>query len=388
MFVRVKTTPNSPRRSIQIVESYRNGDKVKQKILHHVGIAVDESEEIKLKDLATEIIARMQVEAEQNAKQLSIFEPPEHDELIHALKTKGRKKRKPLSEILPTDKVKLCDIEEAQRIIEGVHDIAGHVYDSLNYDKLLPNKKDAKRLKDLVLARLVQPSSKHCSQQILSKRFGQDHDLDALYRTMDALYDRIDLVKLNTFKKTHSLFPQGVELLLFDVTTLYFETTNVDELRKFGYSKDHRFQTSQVVLALATNKDGLPLGYELFSGNEAEVSTLIKSIESWQKLFKIEKVCFIGDRAMFCKKNLEQLEAKKYEYIVAAKLKTLPKVYQTEILSEENYQVGVLGEQLAWIGEFEYEQKRLITSYKRKRAEQDLKERQERRKKAKEWLND
>ena len=71
--------------------------------------------------------------------------------------------------------------------------------------------------------------------------------------------------------------------------TLYFESTESDDLRKFGYSKDHRFNTTQVVLALATNSDGLPIGSALFEGNRAEVKTLAASIESWKKLFNIGK---------------------------------------------------------------------------------------------------
>ncbi|MFI0348583.1 MAG: hypothetical protein ACH346_07460 [Chthoniobacterales bacterium] len=58
--------------------------------------------------------------------------------------------------------------------------------------------------------------------------------------------------------------------------TLHFESIEVDELRKFGYSKNFRFNTTQVFLALATITDGLPIGYELFEGNKAEVKTLIE----------------------------------------------------------------------------------------------------------------
>ena len=100
---------------------------------------------------------------------------------------------------------------------------------------------------------------------------------------MDKLYEQIDEVKKHTFEQTQSLFPEKVDLVLFDVTTLYFETTETDDLRKFGYSKDCKFNTTQVVLALATNQDGLPIGYELFEGNKAEVTTLAAAIESWKK---------------------------------------------------------------------------------------------------------
>src|SRR3990167_556428 len=285
MFVRVKTTPNSPRKSIQICENVRVNGKVKQKILRYIGIAMNEREEEKLKDLAAETASIMQTERVNEAKQKSLFSADAGD---FKNKKAGRQKKKPL-----------------------------------------------KILKDIVLARLESPASKHRTQKNLEKYFGKSHDLDAIYRMMDNLFEKIDDVKKLTFLKTKSLFPEKLDLLLFDVTTLYFESTNVDDLRNFGYSKDHRFNTTQVVLALATNQDGLPIGYELFEGNKAEVKTLLAAIESWKKLFSIESVCFVGDRAMFTKKNMELLKTHQYHYNIAAKLKKLPGKLQEKIFNED-----------------------------------------------------
>jgi len=150
----------------------------------------------------------------------------------------------------------------------------------------------------------------------------------------------------------------------------------VDELRNYGYSKDHRFNTTQVVLALATNQDGLPVGYELFEGNKAEVSTLAAAIQSWKKLFKIDSVCFVGDRAMFSKNNIALLESLNYHYIIAAKLKALPEKLKADVLNEKYYDPTILNNEFAWVGEFEYQGQRLITSYKSRRAMKDLKDRQ------------
>ncbi|AAO91012.1 hypothetical protein [Coxiella burnetii] len=69
----------------------------------------------------------------------------------------------------------------------------------------------------------------------------------------------------------------------------------------------------------------LTFHYELFEGNKAEVKTLCAAIDSWKKLFPIDKVCFVGDRAMFAKNNIALLEQPGYSYIVAAKLKVLPR---------------------------------------------------------------
>lgn len=374
MYVRTKTTPNSPRKSIQVCETYRVRDKVKQRIVRYVGIAMNDEEEQKLKDLANEIMANILLERHKQSKQMSLFEPTKEDMLRYVKNKPGRKRRKKLEDILPPDQVTLADVREQARVIDGVHDIGGILFDQM-YGGIFKQKLLNNRLRDLVLTRMVYPYSKHRLQQKFSK-FAKEHSLDAIYRLMDKVFLNIDKIKQVTFNKTRSLFPQQIDLLFFDVTTLYFESTNTDELRNFGYSKDHRFNTTQVVLALATNQDGLPVGYELFSGNAAEVKTLMAAITSWEKLFKIESVCFIGDRAMFSKANIELFKSHGYSYIIAAKLKSLPDKLKQEILLEKNYKPTVLNNNLTWIGEFSYQKQRLVVSYKTKRALKDQKDRQ------------
>jgi transposase len=376
MYIRVKTTPNSPRKSIQIVEGKRVGNKVKQRIVHYVGIAMDEREEQKLKDYGQELIAKIIAKRTQEVSQLSLLPTLEKDALVYVKNKRGRKVKKRLSDILPPSEVTLVDIKEKERIVEGIHEVGKVIYDMLGCNTIL-QKCDDNILRDLVLTRLAHPASKHKTQRILNKQFGKEHNLDAMYRMMDKLYEKIDLVKKLTFDATHSLFPQKIDLLLFDVTTLYFETTKTDELRKFGYSKDCRFNTTQVVLALATNEEGLPIGYELFAGNKAEVKTLTQTIEHWRTIFNIGSICFVGDRAMFTRDNLKILDEYGYNYIVAAKLRSLAKEIQAKILDEKNYRPKVLKNELAWISDMEYEDRRLIVSYKKRRAIQDDKEREQ-----------
>lgn len=376
MYIRINTTPLSPRKSVQIVEGFRVGKKVKQTIVRYVGVATDDFELEKLKDLAQQYITKIEKERLENNKQLSLFIPSD-EEILAAVKNKkpGRRPKKQIKDILPPSEVRLDEIKEIARITEGIHEVGNAVYDSLGYSSVL-QKRDDNILRDLVLTRLANPASKHKSQHILTKQFGKEHDLDAIYRMMDKLYEKIDQVKQCTFERTRSLFPRNVNLVLFDVTTLYFESTEVDELRNFGYSKDCRFNTTQVVLALATNEDGLPIGYELFEGNKTEVKTLISAVNHWKTLFNIGEVCFIGDRAMFTRDNLALLDQSGYHYIVAAKLRSLPQHKQAEILAEENYRPTILKNDLAWVSEFEHEDRRLIVSYKKRRAINDNKERE------------
>ena len=373
MYIRRKKTPNSPRQSIQIVEGYRDSKgNVKQRIVRNLGVFVDEVEEAKLVALAQDLIAKIKAEQQDTIGQGALFTYNASTSV-----KKGRPTKKRLEDIIPVSAVRLDEVVEIKRLVEGVHQIGGHVYDQMHFNQLLSRKRDNEMLRDLVLARMVKPDSKRGSVEYLSDQFDKNHDLDAIYRMMDKVHGQIPKIKELCFNSTLTLIPnKEISLVFFDVTTLYFESTEIDELRAFGYSKDHRFNTTQLVLALATNEDGLPLGYELFSGNTAEVTTLLKAINSWQSYLKVKDVCFIADRAMFSKANLQALDESDYRYIVAAKLKTLKKEKQQQVLSEENYKPTIIGNDLTWIADLEHEGKRLITSYKSKRAVNDARERQ------------
>jgi transposase len=366
MFIRTKTTPNSPRKSVQIVENQRDPKtgKVKQKILRHVGIAMNDTEEDKLKALALEIIAKMQVEQELNSPQMSMLAAPSEENILENLTAKkktGRPLKKRIEDILPTSNVSLDMIVEESRVIDGVHEIAGKVYDDQGYCNILSNTKYNKILKDLVLCRISNPASKLATSNLLGRYYMKEHDLDSIYRTMDHVFDKIGEIQGTTFRSTVRLIPGKVDIVLFDVSTLHFESTEVDELRNFGYSKNFRFNTTQIVLALATTPDGLPIGYELFEGNKAEVKTLIAAIDGWKKHFTIGEVCFIGDRAMFSEDNLKELESKNYTYIVAAKLRSLPELMQEKIMEQSNYTGTTIENKFAWVGELSYQQNDIKT---------------------------
>ena len=382
MYIRVTGTPNSPRRAVKVVESIRDGFTVRQVIVKHIGIASDESEIDKLKQLGQEFIAHEQLRREKETGQLSLFGDETPKERLEAIQNQPEKKRgrKPLTrleDLTDSDTVILKNLVEEQRIIDGLHEIGGHVFSQLGYDKILSGKKNVQLLRDIVLMRIANPGSKFKAQRLLSNRFARTHELDAIYRMMDKLFPKIGEIKAKTFQRAQQLIPETIDILFFDCTTLYFESTDTDDLRRFGYSKDHRFNTTQVVLALATNSDGLPLGYELFEGNKAEVGTLLACLDSWKKQFNISSVCFVADRAMMSEKNLSQLDAQGYQYVVAAKLRAMSDELKSEILSEHHYNATMIGDDLAWTGEFSYKQRRLIVSYKKSRAKRDAIQREQ-----------
>jgi hypothetical protein len=193
MFIRTKTTPNSPRRSVQVVESYRDEKtgKVKQKIMRYVGIALDEEDEAKLKTIAQDYIAKMMLGRERTSDQLSLLPALSRADIPggtqEPLTRRGRRPRKKLSEVLPVNQVSLDDVVEEARVIDGVHEVAGHVYDMMGYGTLLRGEKRAAMLKDMVLSRISDPQSKRATCMALKRYYMKEHDLEALYRTMDSL---------------------------------------------------------------------------------------------------------------------------------------------------------------------------------------------------------
>ena len=157
MFIRVKTNPNSPRKSVQVVENKRDSKGlVKQKILRYMGIDLDDNEEAKLRAMGLEWIAKTNQELDEASNQMSLLPNRSEDQILEdleAIETRklGRKPRKKIEDILPTNQVTIDDIEEESRVIDGVHEVAGHLYDELQYNTLLQNKRYSNILKDLVL---------------------------------------------------------------------------------------------------------------------------------------------------------------------------------------------------------------------------------------------
>ena len=175
MFVRVKTTPNSPRKSIQIVESVRDGDKVKQRIVRYVGIAMDDQELKKMIELAEHI--KSKIEHEHNP---TLFGPEIMAE--QAIKAKNQ--------IMNEDSltVNLKNLKEEQRSVIGIHEVYGKIYRELGFENILKStSKSSEILKHIVMARIANPSSKRASVMQLERDFGICLNLQSVYRMMDHL---------------------------------------------------------------------------------------------------------------------------------------------------------------------------------------------------------
>jgi transposase len=277
------------------------------------------------------------------------------------------------------DIVRIKNLREEQRIIDGIGDVFGRLYKDLQFDKLLSGTNRDRQWNDIlvscVLARIANPVSKRRSASLLEEDYGIKIPLEKIYRVMDHVADRESDIKQHIAQTTLSLFPGQVDILFFDVTTLYFESFATDELRNFGFSKDCKFKEVQVVLALVTTTKGLPITYKLFPGNTYEGGTLVEMVQDLQTQYNINNVLLVADRAMFNEENLTQMESLGIKYIVAAKLKGLPRSLQSDILHAD-YHTDVIGDELYWLNEFEHKSRRLVVGYSYRRAKKDAADRQ------------
>jgi hypothetical protein len=320
MFIRIKSTPYSPRKSVQIVASRREGGKIKQQILRHVGVADDEQELQKLRELAGVLLGQLKRE--------------ESLQLLLAPVAVG----KPLKRQDASLKVDLRHLHELQRRITGIHEVYGKLYEELGFGRVLAKPSAhvgaVRLLKQLVMARLAAPLSKRGSVRDLNERFGIRLSLPAVYRMLDRVDEAAqDRLRQLARCSAEELFGQKIHLIFYDCTTLYFESFEEDALRAKGFSKDNLFSQTQVVLALAVTREGVPLGYELFPGNMYEGHTFGELIRRIKSNWKPSELVVVADSAMLSEANLAMLQENGYSYIVGARLKSLKGTLAREVLS-------------------------------------------------------
>jgi transposase len=354
MFVRI-TKKNNGSSSVRIVESTREGDKVLQKTIRTIGQYKDVQEIELAKQFAENLIVKI-----KNNQNKSL---PGFEDIVHKPKSKKSEDE---------NFVNINKMNELERINYGINTVCGAIFNDLTFDKVIEGSKWNEILKAIVLQRVANPSSKMKTQRNLLRDFEKLIPLHSIYRMMDRVNE--DTVKNVVKNSTFSMF-EKVDILCFDVTTLYFESFVKDELKSPGFSKDNKFKESQVVLAMVTNSEGHPITYELFPGNTYEGSTLIKIIEQLSEKWEIKNVILVADRGMFNEANLAVMEEKNINFVVAAKLKSLKTEMKEKILTDI-YTPSVIDDSLIWYKEYSHNNRRLIVSYSSKRAKKDQYDRQ------------
>jgi transposase len=130
------------------------------------------------------------------------------------------------------------------------------------------------------------------------------------------------------------------DILFYDVTTLYFETFEEDELRKNGFSKDNKSQQPQILIALMVSKEGFPVAYEVFSGNTFEGHTIIPVIKDFIERNGMKDFTVVADAAMISAQNIQQLTQNNINYIVGARLGNIPTALLETIDKDFNREDG------------------------------------------------
>ena len=155
-----------------------------------------------------------------------------------------------------------------------------------------------------------------------------------LYRGLDVVLPHKEALEIFLKNNLGEMFQLEYDLLLYDVTSTYFEGEAQGNPRaQRGYSRDHRPDCKQVCIALVVSKCGMPIGYEVFAGNRTDVTTLREIVETMEKRYGKADRIWVGDRGMMSEKNIEFLKKDKRRYIVGTPKSALKK-FEQELLDE------------------------------------------------------
>lgn len=237
-----------------------------------------------------------------------------------------------------------------------------------------------KTLFTIVACRFVKPGSKlkifeHWRKLLYPELINPDLPLHHLYRTLDILADSKEIIEESLYWRGRDLLSEPTDIVLYDLTTLRFESTNqTEELRRFGFSKEKRSDCTQIVFGLLLNTDGIPLGFEVYPGNTFEGQTLTGIVGKMKKKFQIRRMIFVADRGLFSKKNLEILRQDNGEFIVGHRLGSMKK-YEKEAVYDIRKFKWIVADTLASYETTTEAGDRLIVTWSKVRADRDAKTR-------------
>lgn len=242
----------------------------------------------------------------------------------------------------------------------GPEIIFGKIYDHIGFNAI-----EEDMFRHLVIARLAFPLSKLKTIEYLYRYQGIVHDIDAIYRFLDKLNNELkNQVEQIVFTHTKKVLGGEVSVVFYDMTTLYFEASDEDDLRKTGFSKDGKNQNPQIFLGLLVGLGGHAIGYDIYEGNIYEGHTLIPFLEKISSKFKLDKPIVVADAGLLSKENIKTLEEKNYEYIIGARIKNESEKIRRQILKKQLSDGEILKIDRS-------ENTRLIVAYANNRAVKD-----------------
>lgn len=244
--------------------------------------------------------------------------------------------------------------------IVGPEIIFGKIYDTIGFGAIAENL-----FRHLVIARIAYPLSKLKTVDYLYRYQGLTVSVDSVYRFLDKLNDSLkEQVEKISFAHTLKVLEGKISVVFYDMTTLYFEAEDEDDLRKTGFSKDGKHSNPQIFLGLLVGTGGYAIGYDIYEGNIFEGHTLIPFIEKIAAKFNLSKPIVVADAGLLSTDNIKALEAKGYEYILGARIKNESETVK-KLIFEQEFSNG------RTICINKSEQTRLIVAFSNKRAFKD-----------------
>ena len=198
----------------------------------------------------------------------------------------------------------------------------------------------------LVIARLCEPSSELHIAEDWYRRTALDDLLgvpserlndDRLYRALDHLLPHKQALEIHLKERLGALFSLDYELLLYDVTSTYFEGQAAgNALARRGYSRDHRADCKQVCIGLVVTRDGIPLGYEVFAGNRTDVTTVEEIVTTMERRYGTAQRIWVMDRGMVSAKNIAWLQSSQRQYLIGTSKSELKK-FATQLADRKDW---------------------------------------------------
>ena len=300
---RVRTASGAT--AVQIAESVDG----RRRIVRHVGSARDEAELGLLLEQARVLLA----DDLQGSLDLGMQIPQRVTAMVPGPALSTLFGRPPAPRPVATSRTQVL-----RTSCRTLFDVLGAVFDQLGFDAL----GDA-CFKDLVIARVAEPTSLLDVDRVLADLGRSSASLSTRKRTLRRAQSRAYRDQIATACFAHAATSGDVSLVLYDVTTLYFEAEKEDDLRKVGYSKERRVDP-QIVVGLLVDRTGFPLEIGCFEGNKAETLTIVPIVQAFQARHQIEGMVVVADAGMLSATNLRELDEAGLGFIVGSRQTSAP----------------------------------------------------------------
>jgi hypothetical protein len=303
----------------------------------------------------------------------NISELPEETRLLIAASLKGQK-------FFSDEAMELAEARDFGGIA-----LLRDAWDRFELNQLFPGCSSRARglIQAMTFSRILFPGSKRALGQlaegtVLAQACGLDaaesFDENDLYRAMDELSGHWAATEKQLYRQA---MKQPPTLVLYDLTSIYFEGNGPQEMGQFGYSRDHRGDRHQILLAVATDSEGIPIHMEVLRGNRADTTTLQGLLATLRRRFGLKEAVFCFDGGMSSKLNLEHLEAEQIQYVTRLSSATLGSLLK-ELPTDKQMALG----DRAGLIEFTHEERRYVIAGGAWRAEHDAARRNARIQKA------